>query len=114
MRTLDSSEFTTAAHEYAHLILHASGLQLPPSLSEGLAEFFSTLPIGNGGWNLGGDLPARSQVLTRDTWMPLSQLLTLPSGSPLRENREKTSLFYAQSSSNMRLLKLGAERQTAY
>src|ERR1700730_5709917 len=27
-----------AAHEYAHLVLRASGLQLPPWLNEGLAE----------------------------------------------------------------------------
>jgi tetratricopeptide (TPR) repeat protein len=97
MPNLDAGEFATAAHEYAHLILHASGLQLPLWLNEGLAEFFSTLRIGDRGWNLGGDLPARSQVLRRNPWIPLSQLLTLPAESPLRENRDKTALFYAQS-----------------
>lgn len=97
MRTLGAGEFAIAAHEYAHLILHASGLQLPPWLNEGLAEFFSTLRLSDRGWSLGGDLPARSQVLRRDTWMPLSQLLTLPVESPLREDRDKAALFYAQS-----------------
>lgn len=96
MHTLDASEFTTAAHEYAHLILHASGLQLPPWLNEGLAEFFSTLRISDPGWNLGGDLPGRAQLLKHDTWMPLSQLLTLPAESPVREDRAKTALFYPE------------------
>jgi tetratricopeptide (TPR) repeat protein len=109
MRTLDASDFTTAAHEYAHLILHASGLQLPPWLNEGLAEFFSTLRISNRGWSVGGDLPTRSQLLRRETWMPLSQLLTLPAESPVRQDREKTALFYAQSWKITEMLMLSPE-----
>src|SRR2546423_232975 len=35
MPTLDAGKFATAAHEYAHLILRASGLRLPPWLNEG-------------------------------------------------------------------------------
>jgi len=97
MPTLDASEFATAAHEYAHLILHARGLQLPPWLNEGLADFFSTLRLADRGWNLGGDLPTRSQLLRRKPWMPLSQLLTLPAESPIRENRDRAALFYAES-----------------
>jgi tetratricopeptide (TPR) repeat protein len=109
MRGINASEFSIATHEYAHLILHASGLQLPPWLNEGLAEFFSTLRIDDRGWNMGGDLPTRSQVLRRDTWMPLPQLLTLPVESPLRENRDKAALFYAQSWKVTEMLVLSPE-----
>lgn len=109
MRTLDAGEFATAAHEYAHLILHASGLQLPPWLNEGLAEFFSTLRISDREWNLGGDLRTRSQLLGREPWMPLSQLLMLTSESPVRENRDKTALFYAQSWKLAEMLVLSPE-----
>jgi tetratricopeptide (TPR) repeat protein len=107
--TLDAGEFATAAHEYAHLILRASGLQLPLWLSEGLAEFFSTLRISDRGWNLGGDLPARSQSLRRNSWMPPSQLLTLPAESPVRENRDTAALFYAQSWKLTEMLVLSPE-----
>ncbi len=109
MPKLDASEFATAAHEYAHLILHASGLKLPLWLNEGLAEFLSTLRFDHRGWTLGGDLPTRSQVLRRDPWIPLSQLLTLPAESPLRENREKTALFYAQSWNLVEMLALSPQ-----
>jgi tetratricopeptide (TPR) repeat protein len=107
--TLDAGEFATAAHEYAHLILRASGLRLPLWLSEGSAEFFSTLRISDRGWNLGGDLPARSQFLRRNSWMPLSQLLTLPGESPVRENRDTAALFYAQSWKLTEMLVLSPE-----
>jgi Tfp pilus assembly protein PilF len=109
MPALDAGEFATAAHEYAHLILHASGLRLPLWLSEGLAEFYSTLRISDGRWNLGGDLPARSQALRRTSWMPLSQLLTLPAESPVRENRDTAALFYAQSWKLTEMLVLSPE-----
>ncbi len=35
-----------AAHEYVHLVLRASNLQVPPWLKEGLAELYSTLRNG--------------------------------------------------------------------
>jgi hypothetical protein len=38
-----------AAHEYAHALLRAGGLRLPPWLAEGLAEFFSTVRIAERG-----------------------------------------------------------------
>jgi tetratricopeptide (TPR) repeat protein len=107
--TLDAGEFATAAHEYAHLILRESGLRLPLWLGEGSAEFFSTLRISDRGWNLGGDLPARSQFLRRNSWMPLSQLLTLPAESPVRENRLTAALFYAQSWKLTEMLVLSPE-----
>lgn len=90
-------EFGIVAHEYAHLILHASGTHLPPWLGEGLAEFFSSIHISEQGTSLGGDLPARSQVLRRRTWLPVSELLTLSGNAPLRENRQFAEMFYAES-----------------
>ncbi len=89
--TSGAGQFHVAAHEYAHLILHARGLQLPRWLSEGLAEFFSTVRITERGCTLGGDLPPRSQTLQRHAWMPLSQLLTV------RSDPDDPALFYAQS-----------------
>ena len=97
LATLNTSASGFAAHEYAHLILHACELKLPPWLEEGLSEFFSTVRFGEHSSNLGGDLPARSQSLRRDPWIPLSQLLALPADSPLREDRQFAAMFYAES-----------------
>ena len=97
MASVDAGQFGTAAHEYAHSVLRAAGLRFPPWFGEGLAEFFSTLHIGEGGCTLGGDLPARSQFLQRHAWMPLPDLLALPADSSIHENRDTAGMFYAES-----------------
>ena len=97
MAAVDTGIFKTAAHEYAHAILHAAGLQFPPWLSEGLAEFFSTVRINQRECTLGGDLPVRSQVLRRRPWIALENLLAMPANSPIRDNRETAAVFYSQS-----------------
>jgi len=53
-------------------------LRYPDWLKEGLAEFFRRCNVSESGSELGGDLPARSQLLRRHTWMPLPDLLALP------------------------------------
>src|SRR5205823_3342439 len=97
MPALGANEFPVAAHEYAHLVLRASGIRLPPWLSEGLAEYFSTVRIGRHGWEIAGTKPAHLQILRQRHWMALAQLLTLPADSPMRLRREDDALFYAQS-----------------
>jgi len=97
MPAAGAEEFRVAAHEYAHSLLHSSGLRLPAWLSEGLAEFFSTARIGERGSRIGGDLPARSQTLRQMPWLPLDQLLGAAGEPSPRDDRERTSVFYAQS-----------------
>src|SRR5258708_1447950 len=48
MTLTGSSDFRTAAHEYAHLMAHQRGLHLPAWLSEGLAEVYSTARFHSG------------------------------------------------------------------
>ncbi len=88
MPSLGSGEFAMAAHEYAHAVLHASGLHLPAWLNEGLADFFSTVRIGERGSSIGSDLPQRAQELRRGAWIPLAELFAGP---------RETALFYAES-----------------
>jgi len=94
-----------AAHEYAHLVLHANALQFPPWLNEGLAEYFSTLQISQRSTKLGGDLPMRSQLLKHSPWMPLSRLFTVTTP----DSRAEASLFYAQSWALAEMLILSPE-----
>lgn len=92
-----ASHFGIAAHEYAHLILHAAGARYPPWLDEGLAEFYSTIRATQHATELGGDLPGRLQSLRRRAWIPLADVLALPADSPRREERESAEMFYAES-----------------
>ncbi len=97
MAALDAGQFPTAAHEYTHSILHAAGLKFPTWFAEGVAEFFSTVSISERECTLGGNLPARSQTLQHQTWMPLAELLDMPADSPARDQRETAAVFYAES-----------------
>jgi hypothetical protein len=97
MPRLGPEEFGVAAHEYAHLVLHSLGLRLPPWLAEGIAEFFSTVRIGENGGLIGGDLPMRTRTLRQRPWIPLTQLLALPANSPMRADRNTADVFYAES-----------------
>jgi len=93
----DPVKFGLAAHEYAHLALRAWNLQLPPWLTEGLAEFFATLRITGHATALGGTLPGRVQTLESHAWMPIADLMSLSEESRGREERAAANLFYAES-----------------
>jgi tetratricopeptide (TPR) repeat protein len=95
---LEKGDFAKAAHEYAHYVLHANGVKLPTCLNEGLAEFFSTLHLNRGAYELGGDLPERTQTLRENAWLPLADLLNYAGeGSALPAARERSKIFYAES-----------------
>jgi tetratricopeptide (TPR) repeat protein len=97
MGTDDPAKFGLAAHEYAHVVLRASGRQLPPWLKEGLAEFFATLQIREHATELGGALAGRLQTLQRRSWMPLGELMSLSEESQTHLERGAADLFYAES-----------------
>ncbi len=87
------STLATASHEYAHYVLQSSGLKLAPCLNEGLAEFFSSLRFNGKELEIGGDLPARTQVLRKNKLLPLAELFDLRSP----DSRKDAELFYSES-----------------
>lgn len=94
---LSADSFGTAAHEYAHLLMHRAGAHLPPWLSEGLADMFSTLRLTRDGAQFGGAPPGRLDVLRARRWLPLQTLLQLAPDAPLRGTHAGSEMFYAQS-----------------
>ncbi len=94
-----AKRFGVAAHEYSHFVLKMAGLKLPTCFDEGLAEVFSTLHVGNAGYELGGDLPARSHVLEahKRNLLTLSELFTKTEAAVGAEPRNEAELFYAES-----------------
>ncbi len=97
MAGLPPSEFGIAAHEYTHYVLHAGGWKIPACLNEGLAEFFSTLTVSERGFEVGGDLPARSQLLRGTAWLPLAELFDVITESAMPDARKFAGIFYAES-----------------
>jgi hypothetical protein len=97
MPTLAAENFPTAAHEYAHLALHAAGAHLPPWLSEGLADVFSTIRFPTRGAQLAGEPTGRVRTLRTRAWLPLTTLLSLAPDAPVRNTRDGSEIFYAQS-----------------
>ena len=111
---LTPREFRMAAHEYAHVALHAGGARLPAWLSEGLAEFYSTLEFSAASGTLGGEIGMHTQTLRRRPWLPLESLLAAPREAPGQWNREQAALFYAQSWALTHLLALAPAYQPGF
>jgi tetratricopeptide (TPR) repeat protein len=99
MVTRQSAAFAVAAHEYAHHVVNANSLKLPACMQEGLAEYFSTLQVREGAYELGGDLPVRSQTLraNKSKWLPLADLFAATPEWNVSKGRKGVELFYAES-----------------
>ena len=92
-----STNFQIAVHEYWHFIGHTRALNLPPWLNEGLAEYFSSVRLGVSGGITTREIEAKYRILKAGAWLPLRDLLAMPAESPLRETREGSGKFYAES-----------------
>ncbi|HEX6894575.1 MAG TPA: hypothetical protein VF146_04835 [Bryobacteraceae bacterium] len=86
------NDLRVAAHELAHVAL-SNQIHGARWLSEGLAEFFSTVRMKEGEAELGGGLPAHIRTLRQANWTPLSQLLS----APVPSDRADAMLFYGES-----------------
>lgn len=85
------------AHEYAHAALGPEGADLPPWLSEGLAEFFSSVALDGGNARLGLVPDGRLNPLRRGDLMPVADLVEVRRDSATYNNRDHAGLFYAES-----------------
>jgi hypothetical protein len=85
------------AHEYWHFVEHSGGLGLPPWLNEGMAEFFSTIRLGELSGRMGARPAGHTRILRTRAWIPLRTLLALPADAPLRSERDASEMFYAES-----------------
>ncbi|MGH9314838.1 MAG: peptidase MA family metallohydrolase, partial [Vicinamibacterales bacterium] len=93
-----SRGFRTVFHEYAHLVTANLRLSIPVWLNEGVAEYYSTFELLRGGRNANIGQPITSHVLLlRDEWLKLDALLAVQPDSPLYNEGDRRSVFYAQS-----------------
>jgi tetratricopeptide (TPR) repeat protein len=86
-------------HEYAHLIVSNTMANPPVWLNEGLAEFYSTFRLTDGGKRaqLGLAIGEHLLQLNANGRVPLPELLKVDQRSPLYNETARASIFYAES-----------------
>lgn len=97
-------------HEYTHLALERSGATYPAWLSEGLAEFFSTLAPARGKVLLGRAPIGRVAALSQHAMLPLERLLAVTHDSP-EYLADHSGVFYAESWALTHMLIAGERHQ---
>jgi tetratricopeptide (TPR) repeat protein len=106
MSSASSDHYAVAVHEYTHLMIHQSGMEIPPWLNEGLAELYSSLEPRGTKMLVGQVIPGRLQVLRSEPWIPLAALLAAEHGSPYYNEKSRAGMFYAESWALVHMLNL--------
>ena len=99
-------------HEYAHLVTSNLARNLPVWLSEGLAEFYSTYEPRNDHILIGMPIDSHLMLLNEVRQLPLDALLKVQHDSPLYNEGDRRSVFYAQSWALTHMLLMGEPRRT--
>jgi hypothetical protein len=86
-------------HEYAHMIFSNAVARMPLWLNEGLAEFYSTFALMNDGRRaqIGRPIAEHLLLLNGSLHVPLADLLKVDHSSPLYNEGNHASDFYAES-----------------
>ena len=105
--------FRVIFHEYIHLLLNNNLQAVPAWFNEGLAEYYSTFELSDDRKALLGRAIANHVLLLRQRFIPLRTLLAVDHSSELYNEREKQSIFYAESWALVHYLVLGNEGKRA-
>ena len=88
--------YSTIYHEYFHLLTELNMPLMPIWLNEGLAEFVETATIRGRTAKI-GLLSRYLSLLRKSELLPFETLLSVDRSSPHYNERDRVSLFYAQS-----------------
>ncbi len=109
----DDSPYAIVFHEYVHGLMSDNLRSAPLWVREGLAEYYSTFEVAEGGkkiW-LGKPRADHARRLREQTWLPLREICAAGQDSPYYNEAGQRSLFYAQSWALMHYLMLGNQGQ---
>jgi tetratricopeptide (TPR) repeat protein len=95
----DRIEFQLIFHEYAHLVMANTAPRLPRWLGEGLAEYYSTFELVDGGRKalIGRQIDSHLVLLRDAAPLKLAEFLSVQYDSPLYNEGTRRTVFYAQS-----------------
>ena len=108
----EQDPFYIIFHEYTHLLVNNTSGNVPTWFNEGLAEYYSTFSITDDQKVVMGKPIANHVFLLRENKMlPLRTLFQVDHNSPYYNERDKQSVFYAESWALMHYLILGNDGQ---
>ena len=95
-------------HEFVHLLVNNSVRSIPLWFNEGLAESYATFEVqSNGRVALLGKAQAEHVLLLRDKFLPIESIVAVDHDSPLYNESDKMSIFYAESWALVHYLLMG-------
>ena len=94
----EQDPFTVIFHEYTHLLVNSTVGNAPAWFNEGLAEYYSSFNMSDDREvMLGKPISSHVYRLRDSKMLPLPTLFKVDHNSPYYNEREKQSIFYAQS-----------------
>ena len=101
-------------HEYAHLVIANATRNMPLWLNEGFADYFSTYEESAGGQEalIGRAVSNHLLRLAEAKLLPINELRQVDHGSPHYNERERQSVFYAESWALTHMLRIGLPDRT--
>jgi Flp pilus assembly protein TadD len=109
MQSIAAENYPVAVHEFIHMLVKHSGIEVPIWFNEGLAELYSTMkPVGKK-VQVGDLIPGRLVVLRDSKWLPVDALTAVGHDSPYYNERDRAGVFYAESWALMHMLNLSPQ-----
>ena len=104
----EQDPFDIIFHEYTHLMVNSTLGNVPTWFNEGLAEYYSTFKISDDQKVvLGSPIASHVYLLRERKMLPLRTLFQVDHKSPYYNERDKQSIFYAESWALLHYLILG-------
>lgn len=108
----DLNPFSVIFHEYTHLLVNNTMGNMPTWFNEGLAEYYSSFSMSDDQKVvLGKPIAHHVYLLRANRMLPLRTLFKVNQESPYYNERDKQSIFYAESWALMHYLILGNQGQ---
>ena len=107
--TEGENPFHTLYHEYTHALLRLNFRSLPIWLNEGLAEFFGNSTLGDKEVKTGTIDSGHLYLLNQSKLIPIEALLEVGHNSPYYNEKDRASVFYAESWAVVHFLMMNPE-----
>src|SRR5262245_511913 len=95
----ETNPYSVIFHEYVHALTGDNSRPLPPWLSEGIAEYYSSFEVDSDEKkvSMGKAIANHVFYLREQKFLPLQRLFAVDHGSPEYNERDRQGVFYAQS-----------------